>query len=235
MVRLKSRLQCPPNGFLHKEKATGWQSHVAVPHSQWSFETCCQAVLQHRLANPELSKKNNLSTDINVIRDEVDEENAVRTLAFRGGEIYIQQDSSVSPKILAHRSGRENAAGGLNKYIKNTLDGAAIWAEWFGEGMEVVPIAKAEERAQICLKCPHHVPGDFKQRWNETVAKEILSVLSMLKDINFRTRFDSELKICDACDCPMRAKIWTPIEHIRHHLKDDVKKSLWSECWIPKE
>ena len=161
MVRLKSRMNCPPNGFLHKEKATGWQSHVAVPHSQWSFETCCQAVLQHRLANPSITKTNNLSTDINVIRDEVDEENALRTLAFRGGEVYVQQDSAVSPKILAHRSGRENAAGGLKKYLSNTLNGAAVWAEWFGEGMNIVPIEQAEKRAQTCMRCPFHVAGDF--------------------------------------------------------------------------
>lgn len=235
MVRLKNRNNCPPNGFLHTEKTTGWKSWVAVPHSQWSFETCCEAVRQHRLANPEISKKNQLSTEMANIREEVDEENALRALSFRGGEIYVQTDGGVSPKILAHRSGRENAAGGLRKYIQNTLDGAAIWSEWFGEGMNIVPIEKAETRAQTCLKCPHHIPGDFKQRWNETVAKEIMSVLSMLKDINFKTRFDDQLKICDICDCPMRAKIWTPIDHIRHHLKEDVKKSLWSECWITKE
>ena len=235
MVRLKSRMNCPPNGFLHLEKSTGWQSHIAVPHSQWNFETCAQAVLQHRLANPQIVKDNKLSTDINTIRDEVDEENAIRALAFRGGDIYVQTDAAISPKILAHRSGRESAAGGLKKYVRNTLDGAAVWAEWFGAGANPVPISQAESRAGVCIKCPHHVEGNFKQRWNETMATEILSVLAMLKDMSFTTRFDKELKICDVCDCPMVAKIWTPINHIKNHLKKDVLSNLWSECWITKE
>lgn len=235
MVRLKSRMNCPPNGFLHTERSTGWKSWVAVPHSQWSFETCVQAVIQHRLANPDNTKKLGLATDINSVREEVDQENALRTLAIQGGEIYVQTDAGLSPKIQALRSGQENAAGGLRKYAENTIAGAQIWAEWFGEGGSPVPIEKAEARASVCVGCPKHVPGDFKQRWNDLMAKEIMTVLSMMKDLNLHTKYDQELKICDACDCPMKAKIWAPIHLIRKHLSDTVRSTLWDNCWIPKE
>jgi len=41
--------------------------------------------------------------------------------------------------------------------------------------------------------------------------------------------------VCEACLCPMKAKVHVPIHHIKKHMKPEVQAKLDLRCWITKE
>ena len=119
-------------------------------------------------------------------------------------------------------------------FISNATAGIGLYLEWFGEGRPVDQLT-AESRAATCIGCPKHVKGNILQRFNDFAAKEIMAVFGILNDFNLKTSRDDQLAICDACDCPMKAKVWSPIEIIKKHIRPEAEAALWDQCWIRKE
>lgn len=225
MISLKSRRECCPEGFIYRQSQTGWEMQ------SWDFEQLCQQLQAHRIANPQYK----LSTDMEKIRNEVDNANALRVLRIPGGDIYVNLQGANPPPIPRRLPQLGGAVEDAKKFVANTAAGASLYLDWFGAGGMPVKKELAEQRAAVCVKCPKMVKGNFFQRWNEMSANQIMKVLGILKDLELSTSHDEQLNICDACDCPMKAKVWSPIDVIVNHLRPEAKEELWEECWMRSE
>jgi len=226
MVRLKSRTQSCVNGFWFRQAQTGWEKQT------WDFEGLCQDVQAHRLANP----RHNLPTDLANIRSEVDHYNARRMQSIRGADIYIFEDAAASqapPFPSAPPRGRSliSAVGGA----KHVVAGVGVLIDWLGSGAMPVTAEIANARAVVCTTCPLNKDGDIMAIFTEPIANKLRTQLAMRHDLNLTTPQDPELKICSACHCPLKLKVFTPASHIQAHLSDSVKTALDPHCWILKE
>lgn len=227
MVTLKSTTQCPPNGFQYFQPETGWNNLEHAPISQWDFKLLCREIQKMRLANPRF----NLNTDMNAIETEVKQVNALRMLSIPGAQAYIIEDkapSVVSPKQLRPLRKLAAAAVGVNRLIS----GAGAIIDWLGHGGQPVEKTLAESRAAVCKTCPQNQAGD----WFTDKASELIQAqIGAKNDLALTTSADPDLHTCKVCMCPMKLKVWTPLEHILGHMKAEVRKDLPAHCWILKE
>lgn len=221
MVRLKSRTQCAVNGFQFVDAPISPE-----PMQEWDFETLAQKVAARRAANPRFK----LSTDMNTIRQEVDNQNALRMLSIRGADSYVVVEGGPAPNRAALHGWR-NAVGG----VKRVAAGAGTLKDWLGAGGVPVDRPLAEGRAAGCAVCPKNVAGDLTSWFTQPVAERIKAQVAMKLDLNLTTAVDEKLGICEACACPLKLKPWVPLPHIREHLSDEVKARLDPGCWILKE
>jgi ribosomal protein L37E len=61
----------------------------------------------------------------------------------------------------------------------------------------------ADNRAAICLRCPHNTFPNKESfiKWSDDIAEA--------STLGRRSKFHSRLGQCDVCGCPNRAKVWT--------------------------
>ncbi len=224
MVRLKSRQNACVNGFWFRQAQTGWEKQT------WDFEQLCNEVAAHRAANP----RHNLSTDLNLIRNEVDEYNAHRMLSIRGAEIYISNNGVAPPSFPPAPTPMRNwpsVVGGA----KHVAAGIGVLVDWLGSGAMPVLNELAGTRAAGCAVCPKNQAGDIFAIFTAPIAEKLRLQLALRKDLNLTTPQDAALKICAACHCPLQLKVHVPLSHIASHLAPDVKQNLDPACWILKE
>ena len=222
MVRLKSRTQSPVNGFQFIDPAI---SPNAI--QTWDFESLCREVQARRTQNPRFK----LATDMNTIRQEVDQQNALRMLSIRNAESYITSEGGgAAPNRVAPQNWRGVAGG-----IKRVAAGAGILRDWLGAGGIAVAPGKSQSRAGVCAVCPKNLPGDLFSIFTQPVAERIKAQLAIKNDLNLKTSLDDKLKVCAACSCPLQLKVHTPLEHIKEHLSEEVKAALDPSCWILSE
>lgn len=129
--------------------------------------------------------------------------------------------------------------------IKRTALGASILAEWLGDGGVPVSHLKAERRAMACVMgndgklCPHN--GGLKNGvswWNwakDTIASTIRLSLGVKNRMKLKVASEDRLEMCKICGCALRTKIWVPIEHVRRHTTDEMRKQMPSFCWLKEE
>lgn len=220
---LKNRNNFPPGGFKFLQPETGWQAPANM-----SFDSTVQSIIAHRRANPRF----NLPTDYETVATELDAYTSARLQGVKGGEQWLVVGAPNAPFAEA-RQRVVAAAAGVNKYVRNTSAGIGLYLSWIGG--RPVKREQAIARGEVCLGCPKHVDGNIGQRFNQEAAKEIMAIFGVLKDLQMTTPLDDRLKICDACDCPMKAKVWPDLKTIKKHLRPDAEAALWENCWIRKE
>jgi len=223
MVRLKSRTQCPVNGFQFIDPAISPDAMQT-----WDFESLVAQVQNRRAANPRFG----LTTDANSIRQEVDAQNALRMLSIRNAESYVTVEGGADPNRSAPRS--PSWAGAVGGVVK-VAAGMGILKDWLGAGGQAVPPAKSETRAGVCTVCPQNQPGNLLALFTQPVAERIKAQLAMKQDLSLTTSYDDKLEVCQACACPLKLKVHTPLEHILAHLPAEVREKLDPSCWILKE
>jgi hypothetical protein len=108
--------------------------------------------------------------------------------------------------------------------------------DWFGEGKPVESTV-AERRAAVCADCPMNdrKAKNILESFTVAAAKEIMAIFSALNDLNLHTSQDNKLKVCQACDCPLKAKVWAPLHIIKKHLSEERFDRLHASCWIRHE
>jgi len=224
-MRLKSRTKFPAGGF-----------HVLVPEAGMkapfagSFNEAVQFLYNFRRKNPALVQKNGWSLDIHDIEEDVDLYNAQRMVAAGylnfvdiEGEIPVQKKTS---------SGLFRSVANAAAKAKTAL---AIYRDLFGPEGKVVAKEEAERRAAICVKCPQNdIAGGLTKYFLKEAAHEIMAVAGMLKDMDVTTSQDSKLGVCQACDCPMIAKVHVSNEILKKNIKPDQIAKLDPSCWIPE-
>lgn len=241
MARLKNVNNGVPGGFRFRQPQINPKWELSI-HGRSSIRQAVEEVYNVRRANPALTKQHNLSLDKQVIQDEIDQFTA-EGLAKAGDRYAIYLAPVVAPQFAQFdlpkswtpqriSRGVKAAAGVVNR----VLAGAKLYVKWLGSGGVPVESAQAEKRASICVSCAFNKDrGNFIDYFTQPVAEELMKIIAIKNDMNLSTSKDNLLHICDVCDCPMKAKVWTPLKHIKSELSPDVQKKLWAKCWIVNE
>lgn len=223
---LKSRTTWPPKGWMFLEPSTGWRAPTGL-----TFDQTVRAIIGHRTNN----RQYRLATDYDVVAQQLDDYTCAR---LKNDPHWCADHRPESFTVPLPRRSLRAEAGSVaagSRFLANTSAGIKLWIDWFGEGK---PVDKplAEKRAEICAGCPQNDrKGNILEWFTGIAAKEILAIFSALKDLNLSTSKDDVLKVCQACDCPLKAKVWAPLHIIKKHLSKDRFDRLDPQCWIRHE
>jgi hypothetical protein len=117
--------------------------------------------------------------------------------------------------------------------VSKFADGAVIIKDWLGDGAKTVAKVTAQMRADTCLKCPLHSPGNADGSVLTSVAaKAVKRYLEIKNQLKLRVVGEKSLRQCTVCSCEMRLKIWMPHERILSVTSDEEFDSLDKDCWI---
>ena len=221
---LKNRNNLPPGGYVFYQPETGWS-----PNPWVSFDDQVKAIVEHRQANPRF----NLSTNSSEVAQQLDDYTTLRLEKIPGGNNWLVPNASAPPpesfqRHLPHRPAV--GAAGVADYAKDVVAGIGLWTEWFGS--KPVDKKTAEKRAAICVDCPKNVRGNWMQKFSEAAGTELLSIMGSMKKQKMQTKHDDSLGVCGVCNCPMKAKVWSPMDLIQKHMRDEHRPELWEKCWI---
>jgi hypothetical protein len=227
--KLKDRNRPCPGGYGFFDSATNYRAGQLE-----DFYTQCRGVQMARMGNPGYTNRYNKSVDLSAIQEEVDEQWAqwcadhgymdfvVRVNAPTGGAVAQAPPPHLTPK-----------ARNLNKAAGLAVVGIQTLAEMFGPDGPV-DRETAEAQASVCAACPKNDKGDWTRLFTIPAAAAVRKLLEMVKGEQFTTTKDSELKVCTACGCPIRAKLWTRKEHVLKHMPKEDFDDLDPDCWIRK-
>lgn len=108
-------------------------------------------------------------------------------------------------------------------WLQYVRGGVALLENVFYGEDGMVGDEEAERRAQICVKCPHNVfpdKGPFLA-WSDSLAEAATG--------GRRTASYDTLGSCEACQCPLRAKIWYKGELKLSEKEKEVMRGVG--CW----
>lgn len=221
---------------MYHEKRTDWKSWLVDPISQWDFNLLCRRYQEHAKANPGLA----LPTDMETIEQMVDQANALRYARIAGADSYWERTAPF-PKPMAPQQAHSPQAPGFFQnvvgHVKNLEAGRRTLSEWWGAGGKPVAQNVADVRASTCVGCELNENVGLLAKFTVAAAAKIQESIEELNNQKLVTIHDHRLSehICRACDCPLRLKVWTPLEHIVKHMPEEAKKRLDKGCWILKE
>lgn len=219
MFRLLDRNRQIPHGLKFVLPEAKWES------PPWaSFETIVDAALQVGRANPYIAKKSNWPTSRKGWADMIDTYNAALCKAHGWDNFIVDDGTGQFPKPQSPHS--------LSQFAGEAVAGAKVLAEMFGPQGPIKDQALADHRAEVCVTCPKHDTGDWTRFFTVPAQKLIMKLLGAVKDLNLTTHFDASLKVCTACHCPMKGKVWARTEHILKHMPAEDKAALDVNCWI---
>lgn len=181
-----------------------------------------EAIRKHRLANPAITAKHNLSTDPEQIgRELIAFQRARGALPPEAPSFFQSSRSSLPDRVVA-------VAG----EIKTAARGTAVVLDWLTSGGNPVAPELASKRAGICAPCPHNKEGSW---FTVAPAELIRSTLSARSDLKLETPFDDQLKSCEICKCLNRLKPHVPLAHIIKSTPADIMAKFPETCWIKIE
>lgn len=224
---MKNRSEWPPGGwqFVQPEGPTEIMG--------LSFNETVKALIGFRVANPGLVKKHQWATDFKTVADEVDAYNDFRCRAH-GWMGYVTSHPNPSFSPAAFHSPPPRPASAVES-IKRVRAGARTLLDWVGSGGKPVDQKIAEVRASICAGCEKNGKGGWEHYFTVPAAAAIKLQLEIRNDLKLATSYDDRLNVCEACLCPLRLKVFCPIEHINKEMDLATKEKLWSGCWILRE
>ena len=210
----------PNGGWQWTQPQTKWKLDRTTKPSSISvtLDQAAELLQKHRMQNPQF----NLPTAFSDVKEEIIQYNRVR----------LGIPAPPGPKLEPqHAKGAAGVAGHLGK----TASGIKLLTQWLGDGLNPVPRQLAEKRALICATCPQNQEGNLWQRMDALAAHELRSLISAKKNMKLETPKDYALKTCQACDCWLPLKVWSPLKHILNNTSDSVRKDLDVSCWILSE
>lgn len=211
----------PNGGWQFLEPKTNWKlDRKSQPSSiSITLDQAAELLQKHRMNNPTLG----FSTAFSDARNDIIEYNRARLGLPPPGV----------PKLLPHTV--KGAAGAAVGHVSKTVAGIKLLKQWLGDGMNPVHRSLAENRAAVCSTCPQNQAGDFWQRMDALASHELRSLIASKKAMNLQTPYDEKLRTCQACDCWLPLKCWTPLKHIVKNTSAEVWNLLDEHCWIPQE
>lgn len=226
MPRLKDREKQIPGGLRFYEPALKWK-----PPPYASFNTIVTSLIQARRANPYLVQRNSWAIDYATVANEVDTYNAAICKSHRWDQ-YILEDEGPPPKVLP----RPSMANSLSQGVQSAAVGAKTLKEWIGSGGVPVKADVSQARAHVCATCPQNKRDSHWTTWFTAPAANGIRQMLALKDrMSLSTPEDDMLNVCDACGCPLKLKVHTPIEHIAKHMPPYQRELLDPRCWVLSE
>lgn len=116
--------------------------------------------------------------------------------------------------------------------LKQALTFFKVRSEWLGEGGHPVPNRQAQERANVCLKCPQNVERPLAEFLEESVVLLVKRQVELKNQMKLRVDGEKLLHICEACGCKLSLKVHVPIQFV----KDTTEmERLDPSCWILSE
>lgn len=119
--------------------------------------------------------------------------------------------------------------------IKEMTRGASVLADWVGNGQPVYP-TKAIDRAKVCEVCQLNRSA---KGWKDTVtaeaAKLVRAIFKLKENAVLRVPNEEKLGVCAACNCPLKLKVWVPLDFIWDNTPESDLAKFDSKCWILKE
>lgn len=194
------------------------------------FQSAVSEIIKCRLDNPRF----NLPTDHETVEAELDAYTCALLKNSPGWCIGPEAPSFQRPPLVKPQpvGGKGSAAvGGEPNFLANTNAGIKLWMEFFGSGKPESEEV-AEKRAAICANCPQNVKGNILERFNAMAGKEILAIFNALNDLDLHTSRDKDLYVCHLCSCPLRSKVFAPLEMVKKHMVQETMDSLPDYCWI---
>lgn len=227
MARMRSLTAHPPYSFRHLQPETG-QTQEFVG----SFNHVVEQTMILRNANPFLAERHGWRLDRSGVEHDIEQYNVARMIAGGWLDFVIMDDSSPpAPLYVVPPPSQKKSAVAK---VRNVAAGVGVLLDWLGHGAKPVDQPLADSRASICATCPKNDGGDFIAYFTQTIADKIRTQLEIRGDLQLRTPHDYSLTVCSACDCPLKLKVFVPIDHILSHTSDDVKTKLDPRCWILK-
>jgi hypothetical protein len=225
VATLKDRRNQIPNGFQYR------QPEINYVAPQWqSFDAIVKAVQAARTGNPFLARKHRWATDYAGVAHDVDVYNA-KICQAHGWNDWITEASPDPPKWLPQPLEWPGAAGS----VKRTTAGVKLVMDWLGQGLKPVAAELAEKRAAVCAVCPLNSDPNWIQRLDAIAAQGIRHLVEVKNDLKLKTSYDEKLHTCQACDCYLKLKPWTPLDVVLSNLGAETKAKLDPNCWILSE
>lgn len=229
MARMKSLTAHPPYSFRFLQPETGQSQEF-----EGSFHHVVEQTMILRQANPFLAERHGWRIDQAGVEFDVEQYNVARMIAGGWLDFIVQEEPSTAPLyVMPPPSQKKTSVAGLGS-VKRVAAGVALLVEWLGSGAKAVEQSLADSRASICVDCPKNDGGDWTAYFTKPIADKIRTQLEIRGDLQLRTPHDDKLTVCSACDCPLKLKVWTPMDHILAHTSDDTKTKLDPRCWILK-
>lgn len=220
----------PNGGWKFWNPQTKW----AIPHPLGvTFNSAVDLIVQHRLKNPTITKKHNLSTDWSTVANELETFTRQRLgLAEESPPKWLPQQPKDEPEAVA--GGVDGFLASPKRMAKATATGIKVYIDMFGSSGRPVDGAEAERRAVICASCPKNEKSNWKTFFTEKAAEGIMEILSIAKTLDFRTSHDERLGVCSVCLCPLKAKIHAKLDHILNRTDPEILAQLREvpNCWI---
>lgn len=217
-----SHSEIPPGGWSFFSPQTGW--NLPNPVSV-TFNQAVQLIIKHRMSNQAIAAKFGLRVDVPGVEQELDTYTRLR--------LGIPQGPPTLPKSSPPAQSADSL--GAVAAVKMLASGAALLLDWETSGRPPVAAKLAVERASKCDGCPKNEPGHLSLWFTSAASEGIRKRLARLHAMNLTTPHDAKLGVCNACLCPLKLKIWTPIDLVLSHLKPEARERLWLECWITAE
>lgn len=202
---------------MYVEPTTGWTNTTPL---NGDFFATARKIAQHRRQNPSFG----LRSDIASCEAALEEQTIARLIRTGKDSGYVD---GVQKKTLV--TAFQNLAGrvaGLVEAVKRDVNGARSLAEWLGEGAMPVSQDLAEVRALACRQCPMN--GGVVGKVKEAVAE----YLQTKAKLELHVEKESELHTCQVCECPLKLKVWVPLDYVLSHSE---ATQFPAECWIRKE
>lgn len=231
--RLKSRQHQIPNGFKWLQPQTNWR-----PRPFESFDSIVRSLIRHRQGRPDLIAKHGWATDYDTVANEVEQFNV--NLCLKHGWMNYVDGGEVGGGVPKTRppspANVENVAVAAGASVK-IWSGIKTLNEWIQSDEPPVAQELAESRAATCASCEHNAPGGFEDWFTRPAAGAIKKQIELLAHRKLKTSQDEKLHTCRLCLCPLRLKVFTPMQYIKAHMAEGLLQDLQKvpHCWIPKE
>lgn len=226
MATLKNPQLQIPGGFQFLQPETGWQ-----PSPFSSLDSIVQQLLQHRRGQAYLATKHQWPMDPVVMYQEVLAYN-VAVCERNGWNDYLLGGAETVP--FQHPTPRS-----LLERAKGAAAGAKTIVSWMDDGAPAVSQEIANRRAAICTggadpekKCPMNGAGDLLAYFTVPATNAIKAQIERKKEMKLETPGDDHLGVCTACDCPLKLKVWMPMDRILSKMPKDAYERLAPFCWI---
>jgi len=228
MPTLKSRTKWPVGGFQILLPEIGMKAPITG-----SFTEVVNAFAKIVAKNPSLAQKQGWPTTREAQENWLDEREAQRMIA--GGYFGFVELEGQPPPYMGGAS--RNIGGGHVAAVGDAaMTGLAVYRELFTGKSKPVAREVAEQRAAICAGCPqNNTKRTFRERFVAYVAKGLTELVGIMRDMEFVTSHDKQLGTCEACECPLFAKVYTELPTIERNMKPAQRAKLDPRCWITHE
>lgn len=184
-----------------------------------------------RQANPFLAERHGWRLDREGVEHDVEQHNVARMISGGWTDFIIQDNQNPTPTYVMPPAEKKRTGAAVGS-IRNVAAGVGVLLEWLGSGGKPVEQSLADSRAAICVGCPKNGQGGILSYFTKAAADTIRIQMEIRGDLQLKTPHDEKLGVCEACLCPLRLKVFTPIEHVLAHTSNDVKTQLVPQCWI---